>query len=117
MVEDVSRRYELHDRIPALDIVSYLEIYIVVYAVNELNVVLVVIVDAIEYQGVFFLLGKNSAGHTCEYAQRDIDYQLSAFHECKSTEKICSYKIYPRYFIRIFAFPLSRSFAMLFSRI
>ena len=116
MVEDVSRRYELHDRIPALDIVSYLEIYIVVYAVNELNVVLVVIVDAIEYQGIF-LPCKSSAGHTCEYAQHYIDYQLSAFHECKSTEKICSYKIYPRYFIRIFAFPLSRSFAMLFSRI
>jgi len=39
------------------------------------------------------------------------------FTHAKVRKKSVDTKIYPRYFIRIFALPLSRSLAMLFSRI
>ena len=39
VVEDMSRWDEFHDGIPVLDVVSYLEIHIVVDAVNGLNMV------------------------------------------------------------------------------
>ena len=43
------------------------------------------IIDTLQDQGVFFLPAKNDAGHTCEYAQHDIDYQRLAIHSPKGT--------------------------------
>jgi hypothetical protein len=49
-------------------------------------------IDALEDQGVFFLLAQNDTGHTCEYAQHNEVYECFAFHRPKITNNIWSDK-------------------------
>jgi hypothetical protein len=52
-----------------------------------------VVIDTKKDQRVFFLPGKKTAGHTCEYAQHDQVYQRFAFHSPKGTNIFGAAKI------------------------
>ena len=65
----------------------------VFYAVWHRLVSILEIINTLKDERVGLLSAKNSAGHTCEYAQHDNPYQLFAFHECKSTKYFWSRKL------------------------
>jgi len=52
-----------------------------------------IVIDTGKDQGVFFLPGEKTAGHTCEYAQHDQVYQCFAFHSPKGTNIFGAAKI------------------------